>query len=213
MSYILHPIPLIILILILFIRYLIKIAKDPKMVRGNFIADYQFPPSINHKLTEKYPHLNSAQVDEIIDGLRTYFQICNRANDNNENLAMPSQAVDAAWHEFILHTKLYSQFCEPAFGRFLHHSPAEGMVSQTQANLAMRLTYKHACMLFGISRKKPHKLPPIFALDAQLNIPQGFNYSLKCLHQNDGSFCLSDIGCMSDYKADGKGGFVKKRGS
>lgn len=213
MNIILHPVTLITVILILFIGYLKKTAKAPKMVRGNFISDYQFPPMLNDKLIEKYPHLGQAQADEIIEGLRTYFQICNVAQDESENLAMPSQAVDSAWHEFILHTKLYDQFCEQAFGRFLHHSPAEGMLSQTEAQLVLKMTFKHACRLFDISRKRPDKLPPIFALDTRLNIPQGFNYSLKCLHENDGSFCLSHIGCMSNYKADGKGGFIKKRAS
>lgn len=213
MDMILHPVTLIAAILIFFIVYLTKAAKAPTMVRGNFISGYQFPPSLNEKLIEKYPFLSQSQTDEIIEGLRTYFHICNMAQKQSENLAMPSQAIDSAWHEFILHTKLYGQYCEQAFGQFLHHNPAQGMASQTQAQLAMKMTFSFACRLFSISTKSPHKLPPIFALDAQLNIPQGFNYSLKCLHKNDGSFCLSNIGCMSDYKADGKGGFVKKRGA
>jgi hypothetical protein len=180
------------------------------MVKGNYISGYQFPALLTQKLIEKYPHLAEQQADEIMTGLRTYFQICNMAQDEGDNLAMPSQAVDSAWHEFILHTKLYAEFCEQAFGRFLHHSPAEGMTTQTQAQLAMILTFKHACKLFGISRKRPDKLPLIFALDDRLNIPQGFIYSLHCLNNNDGSFCLSHIGCMSNYKADGQGGFTKK---
>ena len=167
---------------------------------------------LNDKLIEKYPNLSQAQADEIIEALRSYFHICNMGLDESENLAMPSQAVDCAWHEFILHTKLYGQFCEQAFGQFLHHSPAEAMVSQTEAQLTMKMTFNHACTLFNISTKSPDKLPPIFALDTQLNIPQGFSYSLRCLHNNDGSFCLSHVGCMSNYKADGKGGFIKKKG-
>lgn len=213
MDIILHPVTLIAAILVFFITYLTKAAKAPKMVRGNFISAYQFPAALNDKLIEKYPHLSAANADEIIEGLRSYFHICNMAQEQGENLAMPSQAVDSAWHEFILHTKLYDQFCGQAFGQFLHHNPAQGMTSQTQAQLAMKMTFNQACILFNLSTKSPHKLPPLFALDARLNIPQGFNYSLRCLHENDGSFCLSNIGCMADYKADGKGGFVKKRAS
>ncbi len=35
----------------------------------------------------------------------------------------PSQRVDLAWHEFLLFTRLYLEFCTVHFGRFLHHDP------------------------------------------------------------------------------------------
>lgn len=36
---------------------------------------------------------------------------------------VPSRAVDAAWHAFILHTRAYSGYCERQFGRYIHHEP------------------------------------------------------------------------------------------
>lgn len=35
----------------------------------------------------------------------------------------PSAYVDEAWHEFILHTQLYGDFCRERYGRFVHHTP------------------------------------------------------------------------------------------
>ncbi len=35
----------------------------------------------------------------------------------------PSEAVDAAWHRFILNTEEYQRYCEKHAGRFLHHRP------------------------------------------------------------------------------------------
>lgn len=35
----------------------------------------------------------------------------------------PSRKVDKAWHEFILFTSSYADFCERRYGRFLHHNP------------------------------------------------------------------------------------------
>lgn len=35
----------------------------------------------------------------------------------------PSHRVDLAWHEFILCTRAYSQFCSDHFGRYIHHAP------------------------------------------------------------------------------------------
>ena len=35
----------------------------------------------------------------------------------------PSQRVDLAWHELILCTRYYADFCEQRYGRFIHHHP------------------------------------------------------------------------------------------
>ncbi|PCJ59714.1 MAG: hypothetical protein COA79_09930 [Planctomycetota bacterium] len=35
----------------------------------------------------------------------------------------PSNPVDLVWHEFLLFTKYYADFCMENFGRFLHHLP------------------------------------------------------------------------------------------
>ena len=43
-------------------------------------------------------------------------------NDSKETTS-PSYLVDLAWHEFILCTKYYHQFCSNKFGRFIHHTP------------------------------------------------------------------------------------------
>lgn len=37
---------------------------------------------------------------------------------------VPSPAIDAIWHEFILHTHEYADFCTTNFGRFIHHRPS-----------------------------------------------------------------------------------------
>jgi len=35
----------------------------------------------------------------------------------------PSETVDRGWHEFILCTRTYSEFCQRYFGRIIHHEP------------------------------------------------------------------------------------------
>lgn len=37
----------------------------------------------------------------------------------------PSNKVDLAWHEFILFTKLYADFCSLHFDKFIHHYPGD----------------------------------------------------------------------------------------
>jgi hypothetical protein len=38
-------------------------------------------------------------------------------------LGMLSREVDAVWHDFILFTHEYADFCQAAFGAFIHHVP------------------------------------------------------------------------------------------
>ena len=44
----------------------------------------------------------------------------------------PSKQVDEVWHEFILFTKLYIDFCTNHFGRIIHHHPG-GTKEKNQA--------------------------------------------------------------------------------
>lgn len=37
----------------------------------------------------------------------------------------PSKLVDIGWHTFILYTHDYAQYCQNAFGRFVHHEPSD----------------------------------------------------------------------------------------
>jgi hypothetical protein len=38
-------------------------------------------------------------------------------------LPMTSRAIDDVWHQFILFTVEYHQFCDRFFGHYMHHSP------------------------------------------------------------------------------------------
>jgi len=44
--------------------------------------------------------------------------------DVSEHLRfVPTNEIDQAWHTFILHTKLYQDYCLTNFNRFIHHNP------------------------------------------------------------------------------------------
>ena len=163
--------------------------------REALIDSYEFPPSITSKVMEKYPHLTEGQASRVVDGLRDYFHVCNVAG--RRMVAMPSQAVDIAWHEFILFTKKYDHFCHKALGRFLHHTPAEAMKSPTRAQRGIKRAWSISCKRENIQPRAAYKLPALFALDAQLKIPDGFKYSLNCKSRKTDSYCATHIGCSS----------------
>jgi hypothetical protein len=47
----------------------------------------------------------------------------------------PSAKVDEVWHELILFTRLYHDFCMKYFGNFIHHQPDENQKLNNQRYL------------------------------------------------------------------------------
>lgn len=164
--------------------------------RAGRLASFPFPDHLAARLGATYPHLSEADRQRVLDGLREYFAVSILAR--GRRVAMPSQAVDTAWHEFILSTRAYQQYCRQALGRFLHHTPAEAMRSPTEAQDGIRRTWRIACKREGIDPASPSQLPLLFALDAQLQIPGGFTYALDCAAgMAPDRYCASHIGCGS----------------
>lgn len=179
--------------------------------REQFIDNYPYRKFLDQRLAARLPELSPDQREQVFGGLRDYFQLCNNAG--RRMVAMPSQAVDDAWHEFILFTRQYDQFCRNAFGHFLHHTPAEAMPSRTAASDGIKRAWRLACARENIDPKQPQRLPRLFALDALLLIAGGFIYQLDCLAagQAGTGFCASHIGCGGGCSgdsgsADGDGG-------
>jgi hypothetical protein len=177
--------------------------KTSVMRRKKFIKSYVFPQTIRNNVAKTYPHLKDVELDQVMRGLRDYFQLISLSQ--RKMIAMPSQVVDVAWHEFILFTREYSQFCSKALGRFLHHTPAEAMKSKNVAQAGIKRAWRIACHLETINPYSPMRLPLIFALDTRLNIEDGFHYERDCMRLGSSTskgksvtgYCCSHIGCSS----------------
>jgi hypothetical protein len=168
-----------------------------RTARAQFIDDYRFPPGVRQRVLKRYPHLTDEQLDLVFRALRDYFHLCRKAR--RRLLAMPSQVVDVAWHEFILFTRNYQAFCSRSLGRFLHHTPTEAMPDRTVATEGIKRTWRLACLREGIDPKAATALPLLFAIDARLGIEDGFRYVVNCMQTaaaaGSNSFCASHIGC------------------
>lgn len=168
-----------------------------RTAREQFINDYRFPSGVRQRVLKRYPHLTDDQLDLVFRALRDYFHLCRKAR--RRLLAMPSQVVDVAWHEFILFTRNYQAFCSRSLGRFLHHTPSEAMADRTVATDGIKRTWRLACLREGIDPKAATAVPLLFAIDGRLGIEDGFHYVLNCAHMvaaaNSNSFCASHIGC------------------
>ena len=197
---------------------LLLLAVYHRRARTNALAlvqDYAFPAFLKQKLMRAHPQLSDAAARDVERGLRQFFGASARAQ--GRFVAMPSKVVDTLWHEFILHTRGYEAFCRQAFGRMLHHTPAEALPSAAHARASaqregLRRAWYWACRDEGIDPRQPSRLPLLFALDATLGIAGGYVYALDCglLGADRGTIhCASDLsagcggssgdaGCASD---------------
>lgn len=147
--------------------------------RAEFIRHYALPDGLFDKLRKKRPELTLKECQLIAHALRQFFMTYLKSDFRY--VSMPSQAADDLWHEFILYTRNYEQFCRRAFGRFLHHTPAVVLGSAQQNNEGLRRCWYFCCREENIDPHKPTRLPLLFALDKKLAIADGFIYEPDCI--------------------------------
>lgn len=193
-----------IVIIVSFFYVVFSLSEKRKIESDIFIESYTFPLAVKEKVIKTYPHLSVNDLELVITGLREYFHICNATG--RSAVSMPSQVVDVAWHEFILFTRIYEDFCTHAFRRFLHHTPAQTMQSPTVAQHGIKLAWRLACSRESIKPESPTHLPLLFAMDARLDICDGFKYSLDCLQPESHPYCAAHIGCGGGGGSCGGGG-------
>jgi hypothetical protein len=63
-----------------------------------------------------------AEADRIITDTISFLTVC---ATNPHQQFRPSRQVDLGWHQFILNTHDYAEFCDRVAGRFIHHVPDE----------------------------------------------------------------------------------------
>ena len=149
--------------------------------RMRLVREAALPQFLKRKLREIYPHLVQKDAELVERGLRQFFLACLRSH--GKFVAMPSRVVDTMWHEFILHTRAYGDWCNLALGRFVHHAPAEVLgksAVHSSTNNGLRRAWYWACKDEAINPKAPNRLPLLFALDGKLGIANGFAYVPNC---------------------------------
>lgn len=171
-------------------------------VRRRFIREAQLPAHLVGKICAEHSHLTAREADLVLRGLRQFFLAYQRSG--HQFVAMPSRVVDTAWHAFILHTAAYQQWCQLAFGRLLHHTPAEVLGKDPKRNSGLRRAWFWACREESIDPHRPTRLPLLFALDAKFSIKDGYRYVPDCRDiqgkSNGDSYCGTDFsgGSSSD---------------
>ncbi len=86
--------------------------------------------------------LNPIEVPAMLGEVLRFLELTR----DSELMLSPPQRLDLAWHEFILFTKLYADWCKRHLGRFVHHQPG-GSVDENRAQL--RRTLMRYSLRFG----------------------------------------------------------------
>lgn len=192
--------------------------RSVRLGRERFIRDYVSPKGLLDRLAKRRPELALKDRALVARGLRQFFLAHHLSGGHF--VSMPSQVVDDLWHEFILNTKAYEVFCQKAFGRFLHHTPAVVLGAEQQNNEGLRRCWYWCCREENIDPQNPSRLPLLFALDAKFGIADGFIYTPNCKALSErgegggtphcgadlGSGSSSDCGGGDDSASDGDGG-------
>jgi hypothetical protein len=213
----------LIVICLLLIALLAAIAHKLRLARrADYIRTCSFPKGLYDRLIKRHPELTQNDCHLVSRALRQFFLA--HLHSGRKFVSMPSQVADDLWHEFILYTKHYDQFCRRAFGRFMHHTPAVVLSADRQDNTGLRRCWWYTCCEENINPRQPVRLPLLFALDAKLNIIDGFRYVADCTSvrrlndkaDNAGStvYCGGDFGSTDfDSSTDGFGDAATADGS
>lgn len=186
-------------------------ARSRAAARAEFIRSYTFPMGLYDRLRKKRPELTLKDCQLVGHALRQFFLA--HLKSGRKFVSMPSQVTDDLWHELILHTRTYEQFCGKAFGRFFHHTPAVVLGSAKASNAGLRRCWWYACKEENINPRSPTRLPLLFALDAKLGVADGFRYAADCRGFRSGQdgaggavYCGGDFSSASfDGSTDGLG--------
>ncbi len=191
------PVLLVALLMSLFALFLFwRRAREAR--RAEYIRNYTLPKGLFERLRKRRPELSLKDCQLVSQGLRQFFLVYLKGG--RRFVSMPSQVVDDLWHEFILYTRNYEQFCGRAFGRFLHHTPAVVLSPDKQNNEGLRRSWWHACREENINPAKPTRLPLLFALDAKLGIGDGFRYVPDCGSiRREGGLASGTVHCGADF--------------
>jgi len=183
--------------------------------RENYIRTFMFSHGVFEKFHAVRPDFGPKEQQLTARGLRQFFLAYLKSGCRR--VAMPSQAADDLWHEFILFTRDYKLFCDLAFGQFLHHTPAVKMGAVKADNEGLRRVWWFSCLEENINPRKATRLPLLFALDRKLGIPNGFVYDLHCRRKrsedNSGGCGGGGANCADDFTDSGFDGGTDGLGS
>lgn len=92
-----------------------KLANDPGLMDRIMSYDH---PALCERMEVKYGW-DKEKTDELFGEMKKFLYLC----ATNDGAMAPPEDIDEIWHNFILFTGDYADFCRDQVGIFLHHQP------------------------------------------------------------------------------------------
>jgi hypothetical protein len=167
------------------------------------VDGYRFPSSVRQRFGIEHGSLSGDDISTVEAATRQWFRLA--ARNPKARLAMPSVVVDDLWHEFVLHTREYAEFCDAALGRFLHHTPETAMSPAGAAGNrrgTLAATFRLAEQDEGVQRPG---LPLLFRVDREVAVEGGHRYLADCggrgiCYELQGMVCLQHLAGPENLK-------------
>jgi hypothetical protein len=144
-----------------------------KKRREKYIKRYEFPLALYETLPSKF---SETEKEQIVEALRAYFLILNQAN--NAKFFVPSLILLKTWRAFI-ELDEYRHFSKKSFAEVIEPPTRSKKINKNTLRNAFKTVWSLSQDQENIEDKKSRKLPSIFELDKNLNIPKGTVYRFK----------------------------------
>jgi hypothetical protein len=179
----------IIILLIMLVLIFSFISKD-KNKRYKYIENVYFPNSIDMTLKKEFPYLTDEDISLVKQGLKEYLKLY--VLSRRGRIILPSVAINLAFIEFIKTTE-YVNFTKNVFKFYFTDIL---MKNDNIIDNDLKIVWTLACENEDINPDIPDKLPLIFSIDSQLNIENGFRFTIDEI--NDDSYInVNKIGSIS----------------
>jgi len=99
----------------------VQTLKEPKILKR--ILSFR-APEIPKRIAQK-ANISIGEAEKLFTETLKYLYICRQARKIKIPIS-PSIVIDDSWHNFILFTKKYAQFCEEYVVEFIHYIPDTG---------------------------------------------------------------------------------------
>jgi hypothetical protein len=98
--------------------------------QGMFLALSYEAPFLIEKLLKDHIVETAEEAEALFREVKRYIVLTRF--DRTKIWAMHSLRIDEIWHQFILFTKEYGEFCQRFFGNYVHHAPSNAPKSEEE---------------------------------------------------------------------------------
>lgn len=161
-------------------------AFNKEAYRKEIISDVESysAPFLKDKLLEKEVFKSEEEYNEAFKEFKRYVGLIAAYE---KPLPMLSDRVDEVWHQLILYTKEYGEFCEEKLGYFLHHIPED-----KKAEKLAKMGFSRADFIELYDREYG-KIPEIWGVSEQEY--NEFNESKKKREKASSDYTSSQSSC------------------